>query len=588
MEAAMERCLDKGQFWDDFKNRAVVVADLPPGPSRDLAERVNQAEGRGDASLRTRAEYSALFDLLLRELAAEPASAPLPLVDDAGRATAAGQAVDDYRRASTGKDEFFDQGMHLVEVTGWPEEHLEPEEPVDAPDGARLAIWPTDPTDPRHIPAPGEDGVLFATITFSLMNSGNRTLRAPKRSWKVEFESRAGDDRLVGMARLNLKAMYNDPSQMREALAWRLFDAAGIPSSRHTYGKLAINGRYRGLFSLIEQVDGRFLKDHFGRNDKGNLYKAYCGDLGCATLEHRVDGGGDDGGRQYRSPAGGDDATYRLKTNEDDPAANAYDDLAALVRTISGIGLRAGDGRFDTDGFRDAVERILNARAFLRWAGANLLLGSWDNYFATPANYYLYNSGHLEGEDDFVASPYFTFIPWDYDNSLGLDYFDTRWQDTDLVDWPSNTRNYHRGNSTSRIPLVQNLLRNRELLRYYLDHLEHLLDTWFNPDSVAAEIGADGGGGLWDRVSQAAYLESDTPHGRAFTGRQYSNDEVYRSGCLQHELRHGDTKAEGICHYVRMRYDSARRQLATLRETHPAGASGATFSGMMEALPARR
>jgi len=337
------------------------------------------------------------------------------------------------KRLDKGKDEFFDQGMHLVEVTGWPEEHLEPEEPVDAPDGARLAIWPTDPRDARHIPAPGEDGVLFATTTFSLMNSGNRTLRVPKRSWKVEFESRAGDDRLVGMSRLNLKAMYNDPSQMREALAWRLFDTVGVPSARHTYGKLAINGRYRGLFSLIEQVDGRFLKDHFGRNDKGNLYKAYCGDLGCATLERRVDGG-DDGGRQYRSPADSDDATYRLKTNEDDQAANAYEDLAALVRTINGIGRQGGDGRFDTDEFRDAVERTMNARAFLRWAGANLLLGSWDNYFATPANYYLYNSGHKGGEDDFVASPYFTFIPWDYDNSLGLDYFDTNWQYTDIVD----------------------------------------------------------------------------------------------------------------------------------------------------------
>jgi hypothetical protein len=585
MEAAMETRLDKGQFWDRFKNRAVVVADLPPGHSRDLAERVNHTEGRGDDSLRNRAEFSALFDLVLRELAAEPAAPSLPLVDGAGRVTAAGQAVDDYTRASKGKDEFFDQAMYLVEVTGWPEEHLQPEEPVEAPDGARLAMWPTDPRDARHIPAPGEDGVLFATTTFSLMNSGNRTLRVPKRSWKVEFESRAGDDRLVGMSRLNLKAMWNDPSQMREALAWRLLDAVGIPASRHTYAKLAINGRYRGLFSLIEQVDGRFLKDHFGKNDKGNLYKAYCGDLGCATLEHRVGDGGDDSGRQYRSPAGSDDATYRLKTNEDDPAANTYDDLAALIRTINGIGLPGGDGRFDTDGFRAAVERIMNARAFLRWAGANLLLGSWDNYFATPSNYYLYNSGYRGDEDGFVASPYFTFIPWDYDNSLGLDYFDTAWQYTDIVDWPSNTRNYHRGRSTSRIALVQNLLQNRELLRYYLDHLEHLLDTWFNPDAVAADIGADGGGGLWDRVSQAAYLESDTPHGPAFTGRQYSNDEVYRSGYLQHELRHGDTKAEGICHYVRMRYDSARSQLAGLRATHPAGASGATFSGMMEALP---
>ena len=51
-------------FEDRFKNRAVRIADLPPGQARELAERVNQKEGRGDDSLRTKAECSALFDLL--------------------------------------------------------------------------------------------------------------------------------------------------------------------------------------------------------------------------------------------------------------------------------------------------------------------------------------------------------------------------------------------------------------------------------------------------------------------------------------------------------------------------------------------
>jgi hypothetical protein len=56
-----------------------------------------------------------------------------------------------------------------------------------------------------------------------------------------------------------------------------------------------------------------------------------------------------------------------------------------------------------------------------------LLLGSWDNYYA-PSNYYLYNSGRLGAGDDFMGSPYFTFIPWDYDNCLGIDYFGTKWR----------------------------------------------------------------------------------------------------------------------------------------------------------------
>src|SRR5205823_2106662 len=107
----------------------------------------------------------------------------------------------------------------------------------------------------------------------------------------------------------------------------------------------------------------------------------------------------------------------------------------------------------------------------LRWAGINVLIGAWDNYFATPANYYLYNSGKAGGADDVAADPYFRFIPWDYDNTFGIDYFGVRWQDTDLLDWPANTGGYWRsngGHGTARLPLLQNALRNSEFRRYYL------------------------------------------------------------------------------------------------------------------------
>jgi hypothetical protein len=101
-----------------------------------------------------------------------------------------------------------------------------------------------------------------------------------------------------------------------------------------------------------------------------------------------------------------------------------------------------------------------------------------------------------------------------------------------------------------------------------------MLDTEFNPGAFAAQIGGESEGGLWDRVWQAAYLESDTPHGRPFTGRQFSNDDIYWSGCRQRGLRHGRKKMEGIVHYVRMRRDSASAQLERLRKTMPPMVNG--------------
>ena len=489
--------------------------------------------------------------------------------------------MDATNEAAQEKADFFDASMHMVHITGFPRRQGVLVHPVEAPHGARLDVWRTNPNDERHISGPSGEGAAFSTRTFSLANSGNRTLRAPKRSWKVSVEPDEARERLAGMARINLKSMYNDPSQMREALAWHLFGRAGVPSPRHTYAKLALDATYFGLFAVIEQVDKRFLKDHFGANHRGNLYKAYCGDVGCATLEHRTGHHGDDSGRQYFTP-GSDDLTYRLKTNEDDAEASTYDDLARFIAVINGVGLPGGTERFDTDAFRESVDAIMNAHAFLRWASVNLLLGSWDNYFKTPSNYYLYNSGRQGADNNFMESPYFTFIPWDYDNCLGIDYFGTQWQYTDILDWASNTRRQRRNHGASRIPLVQNLLRNRDYRQYYLDSLEHLIDTEFNPGTISAVIGADSDNGLWARVRQAAYLESGTPYGQPFTGRQFTNDEVYLSGRKQNELRHGNEKVEGIVHYVRMRRDSARRQLRQLRKTTPRATDPAAFATTLE------
>jgi CotH kinase protein len=476
-----------------------------------------------------------------------------------------------------GKPEFFGADMYMFRVTGFRPGRGVITEPARPPDGARIDVWRTDPRDRRRVPAPGREDVLFSTTAFALKNSGNRTLRAPKRSWRILLDASAGSNQLAGMTRINLKAMYNDPSQMREALAWRLFGIAGVPAPRHTYAKLAFGGSYKGLFSVIEHVDKKFLRDHFGKNFRGNLYKTGYRDIGGAFLEYRTGRDGDDSGRQYFIP-GSAERSYRLQTNKTNPEASTYDDLACFIRTINGKGLPGGGERFDTDAFRESVDGIMNVTAFLRWAAVNLLLGSWDNYYASGSNYFLYNSGRRGAATDFISDPYFHFIPWDYDNCLGIDYSGTQWQYADILDWPGKANR-----RTPTIPLVRNLLRNHDYRQYYLDYMEHMLDSEFNPRAITARIGPHGEDGLWHRVQQAAYLESDTPSGRSFTGRRYSNDEVYRHACRQHELRHGKKQMEGIVHYVRMRHDSARTQLRRLRRTTPRTVGG--FPLAAERLP---
>ena len=409
MGGSMDTAVGRDRFCEMFEGRAVVVPELPAGHSKVLANMANERAGRDDASLRTKAEYLALFDLLLAHVPPVP-PAKLRLLDEAGQPTAAARAIEDYIRASLGKPEFFDADMYMFHVTGFHPGRGVLTNPVKPGHGARLDVWRTDPADDRHIPAPDAEGVLFSTPAFSLNNSGNRTLRAPKRSWRITLDAAGHDNRLAGMTRINLKAMYNDPSQMREALAWRLFGKADIPAPRHTYAKLAFDATYRGLFSVIEQVDKRFLKDHFGANHHGNLYKAGCRDIGCATLAHRTGPDGDDSGRQYFIP-GPAERTYRLKTNKNNPAGQHLRRPRLLHQDDQRHRAPGGEERFDTDAFRESVDGIMNASAFLRWAAVNMLLGSWDNYYATPSNYYLYNSGHKGAAKDFAQLALFPLHP---------------------------------------------------------------------------------------------------------------------------------------------------------------------------------
>ena len=133
--------------------------------------------------------------------------------------------------------------------------------------------------------------------------------------------------------------------------------------------------------------------------------------------------------------------------------------------------------------------------------------GSWDNNFKTPSNYYLYNSGQPGAAGDFMQSPHFTFIPWDYDNCLGIGYFGTQWQYTDILDWgeqqPPPTAQPRRvahsaGAEPAPKPRLPSILPGLPGTR---------IDTEFNPDTISAVIGAVSGNGLWAGIRHAAYPE---------------------------------------------------------------------------------
>jgi spore coat protein H len=98
-------------------------------------------------------------------------------------------------------------------------------------------------------------------------------LKCAKLSMKLGFDEYRAETRFFGLKRLNLHAMMHDDSKLHERLGYDLFRAMGIYAPRSSWAILKVNGESLGLFSMVEQIDGRFAADRFPDAGDGNLYK---------------------------------------------------------------------------------------------------------------------------------------------------------------------------------------------------------------------------------------------------------------------------------------------------------------------------
>ena len=100
--------------------------------------------------------------------------------------------------------------------------------------------------------------------------SGRKT--CTKLSMKVKINWNDPEARFYGLKKLQFHAQNLDDSQMHDRLGYWFFRKMDVPAPRAIHARLVINGQYSGLYSLVEQIDGRFTRHNF-EDGTGNLYK---------------------------------------------------------------------------------------------------------------------------------------------------------------------------------------------------------------------------------------------------------------------------------------------------------------------------
>lgn len=292
------------------------------------------------------------------------------------------------------------------------------------------------------------NGRSLKEIGLRFKGNGSYMLSAAgrKRPFKIDFNRYVDGQKFHGMQQLNLHNNVMDPTHVRQALSYQVFQAAGVASPRTAFAEvsLTIDGECDheplGLYTLVEEIDKAFLRRHF-QTDKGMLLKPE----GTQGLEYK----------------GEDWAAYSWFEPKSKPKKAESQRLIDLTRLIH---------KGDDEQFRREIGTLLDTDQFARFLAANTLLANMDSFLTQVHNYYVYLPPKFNK---------FVFLPWDLDLSMGAFFMaGSAEQLQDL-----SIHHPHVGENK----LIERLLAWDEFDKTYRDHLRQLTEDCFGDNGLTTK-----------------------------------------------------------------------------------------------------
>jgi spore coat protein CotH len=269
-----------------------------------------------------------------------------------------------------------------------------------------------------------------------------------RRPMQIDLEHQGQEQRFHDLKKLNFGNGVADPSRIREALAFGVFRAAGVPAPRTAFAEitLTVPGKYDkeliGMYTMIEFVGRAFLKDHF-KNADGLLVKPE----GLRSLDYL----GEDW-KPYED-------RYRPKT---DATKEQKQRLIDFTRIIN---------KGDDEQFRKEIASYLDIDEFLRYLAVNALIVNPDSFLGMGHNYFMY----LRPDND-----KFVIIPWDLDLSMGsMPFGGSPEQQIDL-----SLQHPHMG----QVKLIDRLLAMKDVNAKYQKILKEVATTAFGKEKILKDI----------------------------------------------------------------------------------------------------
>lgn len=199
-----------------------------------------------------------------------------------------------------------------------------------------------------------------------------------KAAFKVKFAEFVKKQKLLGLKKLTLNNMVQDPSMVHETMVYKLFRALGVPAPRTGYAFVRVNGEPYGVYLNVETYDDVMLPRLFASTQ--HLYEA-----DAAGVDVRP------GEAETFEPDEGDEEDFT--------------DLEALIAAANDT---AGD-------WSDGMAPVADLGEMTQMWAVERYAGHWDGYAGRedpfrPNNYYLHS----------LDSGVFAMLPWGTDQTWGV------------------------------------------------------------------------------------------------------------------------------------------------------------------------
>lgn len=246
------------------------------------------------------------------------------------------------------------------------------------------------------------DGEKYADagLRFKGNSSYRFSANSSKRPMKIDMNKFNKEQKLHGRDKLNLSNSFLDSAFMKEKLAYDLYKSAGLATPGVGWANVTMTvGRKKvplGVYVIIEQVDKRFMKSHFGADSKDSLLMK----PEVSTWEYLGD-----------KPS--DYSEYDIKYGETN--IDQFKRFGELMKLIED----ASDSEFEAE-----IGERFDLPQLAGYLAATSLLSSLDSYIGAPHNYYLM----LDKADGKLR-----LLPWDVNESFAT--FSMGTSPEKLVDW---------------------------------------------------------------------------------------------------------------------------------------------------------